>query len=229
MPQGAASSGAGSRKRGIQGSPYSSLNIHTDFKKSSCHQPIITEGLVFSSSVRPARVNAQDCFERPVNPCGLHHKAFSYKEGSWWPVWKEFLQPGAQLCSESYEASEMPPTFAVRHPAFPLGFRRQRQKCWVKRWGGTARVTGLPAGGALEPPGPEAPPPPWLEKPGHISGVLTSVHQTYSAGWGRLHFQWVISCFLKMKWILRHMRINRKVWLSCFDAELKGGERNLEN
>ena len=30
-------------------------------------------------------------------------------------------------------------------------------------------MTGLPAGGALEPPGPEAPPPPWLEKPGHIS------------------------------------------------------------
>ena len=35
--------------------------------------------------------------------------------------------------AESYEVSEMPPTFAVCHPAFPLGFRRQRQKCWVKR------------------------------------------------------------------------------------------------
>ena len=53
----------------------------------------------------------------------------------------------------------MPPTFAMCHPAFPLGFRRQRQKCWVKRRGGAARGTGLPAGGALEPPGPEAPPP----------------------------------------------------------------------
>ena len=86
VSQGAASSSAGSRKQGIRGSPYSSLNVHTDFKKSSCRQPILTEGPVFSSSIRPAQANAQDCFERPINPCGLHHKAFSYKEGGRWPV-----------------------------------------------------------------------------------------------------------------------------------------------
>lgn len=80
------------------------------------------------------------------------------------------LEPGPRRRSESYKAAERWPTFAVRHPALPLGFRRQRQKGWTERRENCR--AGLPAAQLASTPGMLPAPRPGGH-PGHVSGVPT--------------------------------------------------------